>query len=358
MPSESAYRLIPADDPSEARTVSLGADAAGRSTGKAEGELVRLARLGSLLDSSPHASIVHSSGVIRWANQAAAAVLATTPEELVGQSLLRFIAPESRRAAIERLRSILGGGDLPRDTTELVVTTSSGRMVVEARAALTTWEGEPAIHAVLWDVTSRRAEADQLGWEATHDALTGLLNRSGILAILDQALAPTAEADAEPVRVVMVDLDGFKAVNDLLGHNAGDRILAQVGARLAKACGSLPVGRLGGDEFLVVLDQPALDETGFLGHLADAITIQVAIPDGSDLVVGASLGLAAGAPGATSLSALLGAADRAMYRTKRSGRRASLGSALSRAESRVEGGRRGLDGVQLPHEPERFGGPG
>ncbi|MDA8061415.1 MAG: sensor domain-containing diguanylate cyclase [Actinomycetota bacterium] len=294
-----------------------------RAASGADQELHRLARLGALLETSPHASIVHSLGVIRWANEAAAAVLGLRPDDLVGQPLLRWIAPESYPAVIERLRSITSDGGVPRGTTELVVTNGSTRLVVEAIAAKTTWEGEPAVHAVLWDVTGRRAEADQLGWEATHDALTGLLNRSGILAILEQALAPTigATGPPEPVGVVMIDLDGFKSVNDHLGHNVGDRTLVEVATRLAEACGPLPVGRLGGDEFLVVVEDTAKDEPRLLERLSREITTRVAGPDGTGLVIGASLGVATGIPGTTSLPELLGAADRAMYEVKRAGRR-------------------------------------
>lgn len=223
-------------------------------------ELRRLARLGSLLEASPHASLVHWDGVIRWANRAAAALVDHEPEQMVGQRLLRWVVPEHHAPAIGRTEAVMRDG-VTRPATDVALLVGSRRVIVQTRAARTTWEGEPAVHLVIWDVTCRRAEHDQLSWDATHDGLTGLLTRFGILSVLEQALDPgqAPGRGARAVRVVMIDLDGFKAVNDLLGHNAGDRVLAGVGSRLAETCGPVPVGRLGGDEFLAVIDGPATD---------------------------------------------------------------------------------------------------
>jgi diguanylate cyclase (GGDEF)-like protein/PAS domain S-box-containing protein len=302
--------------------MTLASDATERTSSDAERELRRLAQLGSLLEGSPHAALVHCDGVICWANRAAAALIERDPDELVGESLLRWVAPEHHGAAIGRMESVLRDGTT-RGGADVALIVGSRRVIVEARAARITWEGRPAVHAVLWDVTFRQAAADRLAWEATHDGLTGLLNRSGIISVLDAALDPCAQGDpaASPVRVVMIDLDGFKAINDLLGHHAGDRLLARIGARIAEVSGPRRVGRLGGDEFLAVLDDPATDQTRFVERLLDAIAVSVDTPDGTSERIGASVGTATGIPGTTSVAELLASADQAMYRAKRTGRR-------------------------------------
>ncbi len=157
--------------------------------------------------------------------------------------------------------------------------------------------------------------------QATRDPLTGLLNRRGILAALDAALGGAGAAT--PVSILLVDLNGFKAVNDRWGHAAGDRILADLARLLAASAGDWgDVGRLGGDEFLVVL--PGAD-AGATGAAVDRLAAALAAypcpargPDGAPPPpLGYSLGLAtAAAPGAGA-AALLARADRAMYAAKR-----------------------------------------
>lgn len=159
--------------------------------------------------------------------------------------------------------------------------------------------------------------------QATRDPLTGLLNRRGILAALEGALS--GAGPATPLAVLLVDLNGFKRVNDEHGHLVGDRTLAALAALLV---GSLrdgdPVGRLGGDEFLAVLPQAdaALAEAA-VARLATALAAHP-FPwlhgDGlAPPTVGYSLGLATATGPAIGVTRLLAQADRAMYDAKRRG---------------------------------------
>ncbi len=122
----------------------------------ADVELRRLARLGSLLETSPHGALVHCGGVIRWANRAAAALIDRDPEDVVGETLLRWIAPEHQTMAIGRSEAVLRDGET-RTGTDVALIVGSRRVIVETRAARTTWEGQPAVQLVIWDVTCRRA---------------------------------------------------------------------------------------------------------------------------------------------------------------------------------------------------------
>jgi diguanylate cyclase (GGDEF)-like protein len=150
--------------------------------------------------------------------------------------------------------------------------------------------------------------------QATRDPLTGLLNRRGILAALDAALARATPL--APLSVLLVDLNGFKAVNDRHGHAVGDRLLAALAELLAtNARAGDPVGRLGGDEFLVVLPHADGGHAGaVVRQLAAALADEATLPSG----VGYSLGLATATTSEAAV-ALLARADRALYEAKRHG---------------------------------------
>ncbi len=150
------------------------------------------------------------------------------------------------------------------------------------------------------------------------DPLTGLLRRDAYTHRARRLLA----RHGDTVTVVMVDADHFKAINDQLGHAAGDAVLAAFGARLTAWAGpSAAVGRLGGDEFALVLDLPAARRVQRLEQLVRMLHTPVVLDDGRTVDVAASVGAAApAAVGSRDLSALQRAADAALYDGKHSGR--------------------------------------
>ena len=157
--------------------------------------------------------------------------------------------------------------------------------------------------------------------QAATDELTGLPNRRFFMRALAVELARAKRSDA-PFSVVLLDLDDFKAVNDVFGHDAGDRALREVADVLLGAMRESDVAaRLGGEEFACLL--PSADEEG--AHaLAERIRVELAdraivLPDGRVVGVTASIGLA-GYPQARTAEALLRAADRAQYRAKAEGK--------------------------------------
>lgn len=166
------------------------------------------------------------------------------------------------------------------------------------------------------------SSADTLKHQATHDALTGLPNRALLEDRLKQAIS-YADRYARLMTVVFINLDGFKMVNDSLGHKAGDELLKAMAARMIQCLRSVDtVVRTGGDEFVVVLyDRPG-DGTEIapaLQRLLDAIALPVQI-DGQAVQVTGSMGVATYPADGADADALVMNADAAMYRAKASGR--------------------------------------
>jgi diguanylate cyclase len=171
------------------------------------------------------------------------------------------------------------------------------------------------------EAEARRAEAEkELHRLALHDALTGLPNRAGLKVGLDQ-LPAGGTAGTRRLAVLFVDLDHFKAVNDSLGHAAGDELLISVAQRLTSlAAGSNSVARLSGDEFVVVgAFAGPTEATALAAGLLEVLRTPMQI-EGLEIVTSASIGVAVAEDGGETLEDLIRRADIAMYRAKELGR--------------------------------------
>jgi diguanylate cyclase (GGDEF)-like protein len=160
--------------------------------------------------------------------------------------------------------------------------------------------------------------AERREWEATHDALTGLLDRGGLFRHAD-GVAEEARREGLGYAFVFLDVDDFKRVNDEGGHEVGDEVLRELARRLAAACstGDAPA-RLGGDEFVVLAGHVAsVAQAIELAHrVHDGVVGEPFVVDGRSLAVAVSVGVAVSPAGTDEPGDLLGAADRAMYRAK------------------------------------------
>ncbi|NEC88725.1 EAL domain-containing protein [Streptomyces sp. SID12501] len=181
-------------------------------------------------------------------------------------------------------------------------------------------DGRPQYQlALMEDTTERRLLNLRLRYEATHDALTGLPNRTLFFERLEKALSA---GDGQRFGLCYLDLDGFKTINDSLGHAAGDRLLVEVADRL-QSCATAPgemVARLGGDEFVALTTGP--DTEREVDELANRIMNAMIAPvsvDGRELTVRGSIGIVEGPAGERGPAEVLRSADITMYRAKSAG---------------------------------------
>ena len=166
---------------------------------------------------------------------------------------------------------------------------------------------------------SERAHLEELRFRADHDVLTGLPNRRRLLEEIAAALTPDA---APGGALLLLDLDGFKRVNDTLGHAAGDELLREVARRLRREVrGEDLAARLGGDEFAVLLRDTSRAGAADLAARLAAVLGEPVVVESTAVRVGASVGIAVLADHAQDVSGLLRAADTAMYAVKRGVRR-------------------------------------
>jgi diguanylate cyclase (GGDEF)-like protein/PAS domain S-box-containing protein len=191
---------------------------------------------------------------------------------------------------------------------------------VEIRAQMSHSE-VPAVFMVnAHDITERKKTEERLHFLANYDSLTGLPNRSLMMDRLSQSLANAKRADTT-CALFFMDLDGFKAVNDNLGHDAGDQLLKLVARRLQGSLrNSDSIGRLGGDEFIILAQN--LNSTQDISQLAEKIINKVAEPatiKGEEVQVTASLGVAIYSTENDDVNSLLRKSDSAMYKAKKSG---------------------------------------
>jgi len=172
------------------------------------------------------------------------------------------------------------------------------------------------------DITERKEAELQINFLAYHDRLTGLPNRSLFFDRLSQAISQ-ARRNSKKVALLFADLDGFKPVNDLYGHDAGDIVLKLVSARLLACVRAVDtVSRIGGDEFVVILgDLDNSSEASLVAaKLVKAITSVISLPGGQTCSVGLSIGISIYPDHGTEMDTLLAAADAAMYQSKTRGK--------------------------------------
>lgn len=210
-----------------------------------------------LVELSPDAIAVHQGGKVKYVNPATVTLFgAESPADFLERPLTEFVDESSIAQMRSRLDALSTTGDAT-PAREAELDRFDGSVVpVEVVSVRTSWEGRLAFQVIMRDLTTQRQAEATLRYQASHDDLTGLLNRKGI----NEVLADLVPATEGQLGVVFCDIDNFKRINDAAGHQAGDEVLATLAQRLQdqlpEAC---TAGRLSGDEFVIICsDIPAV----------------------------------------------------------------------------------------------------
>lgn len=265
-------------------------------------------------------TILNADGTVRYASPAIERVLGYQEEELVGSRAISLVHPDDRSLVGSTFLAVL-------DTPTLMPTIEfrcrhRNRSWRWIQASATHLLDDPAVGGIVFnarDISERKEIEERLWHQAYHDPLTGLPNRARFTERLEQALG---ERRPGSVAVFFLDLDGFKVINDSLGHEYGDRLLVAAAARLASriSAGNL-LARFGGDEFAILEEQitDVSEVTGIAERLLAALAVPFTLNEHT-LVCTASLGVVLSSSELTTSTDMLRAADVALYRAKASGK--------------------------------------
>ncbi|WP_438387353.1 putative bifunctional diguanylate cyclase/phosphodiesterase [Actinopolyspora saharensis] len=291
-------------------------------------------RFTDLFDLAPVGiALFDESDRVLHANTALCELLGYRLEELHGVSGVQLLHPQDQEDTAEGLvPATVGSTSSPDEApaSERVLARADGEPVVCSLHSAMSMEdsGLRFWQVVFQDVTEQRRRTALLQHRATHDELTGLLNRSGIYEHLDSLLRESAP---NQVAVLLCDLDHFKRVNDSLGHEAGDELLEKLARRLTSGLPEVcTAGRLFGDEFLVICSD--LSAVGDLDALAESVSrlMHVSLPvQGYSVSMSASIGAAVAESSDTTSQDLVRFSDAAMYSAKT---RASVGVTVANRE--------------------------
>lgn len=279
------------------------------------------ARFSSLIqNASDIITILDADGTIRYASPSVERLLGYRPSHLIGRNAFDMIHPDDLPLTSATLVRILDEpGSVPSAEFRFRHRDESWRWL---DAAGTNLLADPAVGGIVVnyrDITERKQNESVLWHQAHHDPLTGLPNRTLFIDRLNHALSQDGSAQTA---VYFLDLDGFKVINDSLGHEYGDRLLTAVSDRLASQLeGDDLLARFGGDEFTLLQGKmsDASEATSMVGRLMTALAVPFTL-NGHEVVVSASLGVVLTSPEITTPTDLLRAADVALYRAKASGR--------------------------------------
>lgn len=266
--------------------------------------------------------ITDKAGHIQWVNKAFTTLTGYSETEVIGNTPRVLNSGKQNAAYYETLWSTIMRGEVWRNEMQDRHKDGSEIYITQTITPIVNAQGEIThFIAVLEDISARRVAEKRIKHMAHYDALTNLPNRALFMDRLSQVLVSAKRAN-HTAALMFIDLDGFKSVNDTLGHHAGDLLLQQVAVRL-KGCvrESDTVARLAGDEFTVILQE--ISSIADAKKVAEKIIEVFAIPfelEGHEIYSGASIGISLFPDDAGDEEGLLKKADAAMYLAKQGGK--------------------------------------
>ncbi|TMK34898.1 MAG: diguanylate cyclase [Actinobacteria bacterium] len=276
------------------------------------------ARAKAVMESALEAIITSDAvGHVESVNPAAEVLFGWLETEIVGRPIAVVVPGLELSGEHDGLDDLHWG---PSERMMEAIRKDGGRLPVDLSMSSITIGGREMFTLIARDATLRKLYEDQLEHQATHDPLTGLANRTLFDELLVRATY-RADRSGRPVALLYLDLDGFKDVNDVFGHQSGDRVLSETSRRLEEVVrpGDM-VARMGGDEFVVLCEYLAApsDAEKIATRIVQAVGKPIPLASGVATVT-ASVGIALGSPGETAAS-LVSRADEAMYRMKQGGK--------------------------------------
>ncbi len=250
--------------------------------------------------------------------------LGYSTEELEGKNYREYMDEENARLVFETFHQVFLTGNSVRAVEWELIKKDGTKMYVEASVNLKrNRSGKPCgFQGIIRDSTQRKRSEQRLAYLAYHDALTGLFNRKGFLEQLDETLKEARRFENKRT-ILYLDLDKFKKVNDLYGHETGDRLLVEVSSRLRKILRDTDyISRLGGDEFTVILGNQAEIQPESVAHrIVRRLSMPYRICGAVIDFVTPSIGISTYPDDGNDLETLLKHADVAMYKAKEQGNR-------------------------------------
>jgi len=275
-------------------------------------------RVAALAKATFEAIMIHRDGIVVDGNEELAKLVGRPLPDLIGRSIFDFL----RDGEAIRVSEIIKLNDDARH--EISIELPDGVLVpVAARGRDITFHGEKARVGCFVDLRERKEAEKHIRYLALHDPLTGLPNRVLFTESLNEIVARAG--DGRAFGIAMIDLDRFKDINDIHGHQAGDAVIREVSARLMAAVGPQDmVARLGGDEFAAILGSVSTEQDleAFSRRVLEAMAMPIDIRRGEQVNVTLSIGAALSPDHATDKDTLVGCADIALYHAKGSGRNA------------------------------------
>jgi len=267
-------------------------------------------------------NLIDAEATVVYQSRAVNAVLGYTREAVVNRRLGDIVHPGDRPRFDAVVADLLDRSGESMECELRLRHADGGWRICEAR--LTNLLDDPDVHGVavnLRDVTERKQLEQRLHHDALHDRLTGLANRALFRDRLEQALARHSRWETRTA-VLFVDLDGFKGVNDALGHDGGDVVLTHVARRLSVCTRTADtIARLGGDEFGIVVEaETEADVLNVAARILRELDSSPIVLGGRDVFVGASIGVAYARDADVEADRLVRDADVAMYVAKSKGR--------------------------------------
>jgi diguanylate cyclase (GGDEF)-like protein/PAS domain S-box-containing protein len=279
------------------------------------------ARYQALYENAPDINaVLDASGTILSINRLGAEALGYSVDELLGQSAIKLIHPDDVVRVFAHLDKQFGNAEVDTGIEYRKVRKDGSPFWVHLRASCDPEAPDSRVLAVCRDITDRRRLEDQLSYQASHDALTDLINRREFENRLCRVLTRTEEHPGDHV-LCYLDLDQFKIINDTCGHVAGDELLRQIASLLTGQIRSRDtLARLGGDEFAVLMEHCPIEQAVLLAdHIRAAIDGFRFQWHDRRFSLGVSIGVVP-LQGGSSIEAALNLADSACYAAKEKGR--------------------------------------